>query len=96
MTYERRVKPDDRNPFIDANALAFADVVARISADTDLTSTRRRDVVSSIRCLMRLLELDPAATPATLGVLRPHLERFHPAQAGISEKRFAPFWRRCA
>ncbi len=89
MTYDRRIKPTERNPFIDPNAPTFSDVIARITADTNLTSARRRDVASSIRCLMRLLDLDPAATLANLGVLRPRLERFHPAQAGISAKRFA-------
>ena len=89
MTYDRRIKPTDRNPFIDANAPTFSDVIAQIAADTSLTPGRRRDVVSAIRCLMRLLDQDPATTPATLGVLRPRLAQFHPAQAGISQKRFA-------
>ncbi|MFQ5757479.1 MAG: tyrosine-type recombinase/integrase [Acidiferrobacterales bacterium] len=88
MTYDRRLKPVDLNPFIDANAPTFYDAIARITTDTDLTPARRRDLVSAIRCLMRLLELDPNTTPASLGALRPRLEQIHPAQAAISEKRF--------
>ena len=60
MTFDRRIEPTDRNPFIDANAPTFSDAIAQITADTSLTPARRRDLVSAIRCLMRLLGLDPA------------------------------------
>ena len=89
MPDDGRIQELERNPFVDANAPTFADVIARITADADLAPARRRDLVSSMRCLMRLLDLDPATTPANVGALRERLGKVHPAPADISEKRFA-------
>jgi integrase len=77
------------NPFHVQGQSTFSEVMKRISSDTSLPTTRRQNVVSSIRCLLRLLELDPARTPATLPALHPKLRGLHPAQAGISKKRLA-------
>ncbi len=77
------------NPFMTKESITFADVMMRISSDNALSATKRRDVVSLIRCLMRLLDLDPTRTPATLPALHLKLRGLHPAQAGISKKRFA-------
>ncbi len=77
------------NPFINTNLPSFAEVLDRIPSDMELTAARRRDLASSIRCLMRLLELDPDKTPANLGALRARMKALHPAQAGISAKRLA-------
>ena len=77
------------NPFIDAELPSFAEVLERIASDMELTAARRRDLASSIRCLMRLLELNPVTTPANLGALRARMKALHPAQAGITAKRLA-------
>ncbi len=52
MTFDRRIKPTDRNPFIDANALTFSDAIARITADTNLPPSRRRDLASANSCVL--------------------------------------------
>ena len=89
MTYNGFGKTCPTNPFMTKESITFADVMTRISSDTALSTTKRRDVVSSIRCLMRLLDLEPTRTPATLPALHLNLRGLHPAQAGISKKRFA-------
>lgn len=88
--------PDDRlskvlptNPFVKRGSLTFADVMARLLSDTALPATRRRDLLSSVRCLIQLMEVEPTTTPASLGAIRARLRRFHPAQANVSKKRFA-------
>ena len=77
------------NPFLGRERPMFAEVMERISSDKSLSATKRRDVVSSIRCLMRLLDLDPTRTPASLGAIRERMAGLHPAQADMSPKRFA-------
>lgn len=77
------------NPFMAGEQLTFAGVMTRVSSDTALSATRRRDLLSSIRCLLRLMEIEPTATPAAPVAIRERLKRLHPTQAGISAKRLA-------
>lgn len=80
---------DRTNPFLDQNEVMFSDVVRDISEDHDLPPTKRRDVVSDIQCLLRLLNLNPETTPARAGSLTAGLKKLHPVQANISSKRLA-------
>lgn len=77
------------NPFVDAARPTFADIMKLLSSDVELSASRRRDLVSSLRCLMRLLDLDPATQTANLAALRKWITELHPARAGISAKRLA-------
>ena len=89
MTYDGLSKFHPTNSFMTKDSTTFADVMMQISTDRALSATRRRDLLSSVRCLFRLMEIEPAATPASLGAIRERLKRIHPVQANISTKRFA-------
>ncbi len=58
----------------------FDDVIARLGDMTDLSPTRRRDLVSAIRRMAGILGRTPAQTPARLSELKPALARIHPEQ----------------
>ena len=67
----------------------FADVINRIQSDLTLSATKRRDCVSALKSLARMLDLDPSQIPANTDWLRQRLKSFHPKQARISDKRYA-------
>jgi integrase len=66
----------------------MADLIRTIKAETALTDQRRRNVASSIRRLCAALSVAPEQAPAAFWFLRERLERFHPAQAGITSHRW--------
>ena len=70
-------------------SLTFADIITIIEAMDELTKTRRRDLISGLRTMARLLGKEPSAIPANTEWLRQRLRQFHPKQANISEKHFA-------
>lgn len=76
------------NPFIDPGHPTMADLVAVISADTELTDSRRRNVTSSIRRFCAALDYDLTGVPANYWYYRERLKRFHPLAAGIKKKRW--------
>ncbi|TVR08200.1 MAG: site-specific integrase [Salinarimonadaceae bacterium] len=65
---------------------SLAELIERISRDQTLSSTRRRDLVSALRRLCRLLNLDPASEPATHERVRVLLKQVTPQRAGIAAK----------
>ena len=67
----------------------FTDVIGFVSKDTSVSENRRRDELSALRSMARLLGKGPEDIPANTAWLRQRLKQFHPRQAGISEKRFA-------
>jgi len=67
----------------------FTDVINRIQNDLTLSATKRRDCVSALKSLARMLGLDPSQIPANTDWLRQRLRSFHPKQARISDKRYA-------
>ena len=67
----------------------LGDAIAAIRARDDLTPTRRRDLVSGLTTLARLLRRPPEHLPAEPSVLRPMLGKVHPVAVGMSAKRFA-------
>jgi len=67
----------------------FADVIIRVQNDLTLSATKRRDCVSALKSLARMLDLDPSQIPANTDWLRQRLKLFHPKQARISDKRYA-------
>ena len=78
-----------RNPFVGPETPTFADLIALIEKDEELIAQKRRDVLSALRTLARLIEKEPSEIPANARWLRRRLERLHPKQADISKKRFA-------
>ena len=85
--------PDDgalQNPFLSDGAVTLADVLARLEpADLKLVPTRRRDLISSVRCVARLIGRSPVEISVAPNVLRAALQEIHPAQANIAKKRWA-------
>lgn len=67
----------------------FTDVINRIQSDLTLSPTNRRDCVSDLKSLARMLDLDPSQIPANTDWLRQRLKLFHPKKARISSKRYA-------
>ncbi len=70
-------------------ALSMADLIDQIRVAPDLPEKRRSNLASSIRrfCAALAVRLDTA--PAAFWYFREQLEKFHPAQAGITPRRWA-------
>ena len=67
----------------------MAEVLAAVTADTHLTASRRRDLVSAVRSTGRLCRLPLSSLPAQPSELRPRLDAIHPAAFNMSAKRYA-------
>jgi site-specific recombinase XerD len=81
-------KTAEFSPFVAADKLVLKDVVERLDEDNDLSPTRRRDLKSAIRAVARLVDGQLETTPANINWLHVRLRRVHPAQHGMSKKRF--------
>lgn len=78
-TTPRRVEPPP----------TISDVIARIEADESLFSTRRRDLLSGLRTLCRVLDRAPDQLPAFMPVIAEGLAGVNLVDAGITAKRLA-------
>ena len=58
----------------------LSEVITALDQCRDLSPTRRRDLVSSVRRVAGILGRTPAQTPARLSELKPALARIHPEQ----------------
>ena len=67
----------------------LGDVIAALGGRADLSATRRRDLVSALRTVARLLHRPPEKVAVDLPGLRRMLAEAHPATVGMSAKRFA-------
>jgi integrase len=76
------------SPFVSKEQLFLGDVIERLDRVDSLSSTRRRDLKSDIRAIARLVGGTLETTPANINWLHVRLRRVHPAQQGISKKRF--------
>ena len=78
------------NPFlIDAN-LTLAEIIERVEqTGQPISKTRRRDILSDLNTIARLIGRPASSIPASIEGLREALASIHPAQAGISKKRLA-------
>jgi integrase len=68
--------------------LTLQDVLTLVSADMSLPPDRRQDICSALRKMALAVGRPPEAIPAHPGYLRQRLERFTPAMAGMSERRW--------
>ena len=68
--------------------VCLAEVICRLQVDPDLSLVRKREMISALRSVARLLELDPAAIPAAPRELRNRLAALSPAAGGISHGRW--------
>lgn len=76
----------ERNPLISAAEKTLADVVAELQQDTILIPTRRRDLISAVRRMAKLLNRDPAMVPARISAIHNEIDQLHPLTAGVSKK----------
>ena len=65
---------------------SLADLICRIEADPDLSSSKRRNLASSVRMFAKVLELDLAHDRAAIRPYRDKLATFEPARAAMSRK----------
>lgn len=68
--------------------VTMAQLQDAISADTTLTETRRRDMLSALRGLAKALGRPPESVPTAPAELRPLLARFPAAKAHLSTGRW--------
>lgn len=76
------------SPFVSEEQLFLGDVIERLDQVSDLSHTRRRDLKSNVRAIARLVGGTLETTPANINWLHVRLRRVHPAQHGITKKRF--------
>mgnify|MGYP002623320109 CR=1 FL=1 len=69
-------------------APSMAAILVAVEAVSDLSQTRRRDLRSAVKAVAKVLDLPLAQIPADLSWLRVRLAKMHPAQLGISAKRW--------
>jgi len=70
-------------------ALTLADVLKVVETAPAPSPTRRRDMISALRSVGRILEQDLAVIPAERRALIEVLRRVHAGRAGISVKRWS-------
>ncbi|WP_413717615.1 hypothetical protein [Silicimonas sp. MF1-12-2] len=87
MTGTSNKKPK-RSTFVSEEQLFLGDVIERLDRVDDLSPTRRRDLKSDIQAIARLVGGNLETTPANINWLHVRLRRVHPAQHGITKKRF--------
>lgn len=64
----------------------FADIITRLDGDSELSSTRKRDLISGLRRVAKALSRAPEEVPADPKWLQPRLTKVMPAALGLSEK----------
>jgi integrase len=72
-----------------AKPVTLAGVLAALERETNLTATRRRDLVSAVKRVAILLGDEPAAIVLDMPVISGLLAAVNPVAVGITSKRFA-------
>jgi integrase len=72
-----------------ARPVTLAGVLAALERDGKLSTTRRRDLVSAVKRVARLLGDEPAAIPLDLAAISARLAAVNAVAVGISPKRLA-------
>jgi len=75
------------SPFVAPDSMRMTNVLEELES-LDLSDTQRRDLKSAVRSVCRLIGRAPAEVPANINWVHVRLRRVHPAQAGITAKRF--------
>ena len=68
--------------------LTIGDLIASVQSDSELSATRRRDLVSALRRFLQIAG-QPESLPANFITVRRHFDRIDPAQAGLSRKTWS-------
>src|SRR6516225_2797721 len=72
-----------------SDAATLSDVIDRHGADPSLAATRRRDLISAVRCISEKTGVDPRITPASLRHMRPLINAVRPARHDLSRKTWS-------
>jgi hypothetical protein len=78
-----------RSPFLAAGQPTLADAMVRLEADESLAPARRRDLVSALNCLARIIGSDPAGIPAHPRFLRGRMKDIIPAAHDVRATRWS-------
>lgn len=78
---------DSPNPFADPEGPSLAGLITVIEGHAEASPRARREICSALRSLAKWFNLPPSAVPANRQHIRQKLARFHPLQAGVSERR---------
>lgn len=85
-----RIDPQNlETAFLCPGTMMFADLIAKLQADTTLTPGRQRDLVSAIRRTAKALGRAPETIPVDPTWLRPRIERIVPAAIGLTPKSWS-------
>lgn len=76
------------SPFVRADQDSLADTILALDQVGILSPIRRRDLKSALRSLARLIGQPADLIPANINWLHIRIRRLHPAQSGMSKKRF--------
>jgi hypothetical protein len=75
--------------FIQPGTPMFSDIMRKIETATDLSATRRRDILSGLRRVAKALNRAPEQVPADANWLQTRLNSFAPASIGLSPKTWS-------
>lgn len=67
----------------------LSDVIDKVDADTALTPTRKRDMISGLKRIAKALDKVPSNVPTDPRWLQPRLAAISPATIGVSRKTWA-------
>jgi hypothetical protein len=74
--------------------LTLGDIVLRLDEDPSLLPARRRDLISAVRRVCKIVGVDPNATPASMQYMRPLIKQVWPVKHGLRPKTW-PLSRSC-
>jgi hypothetical protein len=69
--------------------LTLGDVVLHLNEDPSLLPARRRDLISAVRRVCKIVGVDPNATPAAMQYMRPLIKKVWPAKHGLRPKTWS-------
>lgn len=75
--------------FVKPGTPMFADVIALVETDSELSPTRKRDILSGLRRIAKALGRPPEDVPADVHWLRSRLAHLSPAAIGLSPKSWS-------
>ena len=67
----------------------LSDVIARHQQASGLSPRRRRDLISGVRRMTEIIDVDPVCTSASLQLLRPQINAVRPAKHNLTPKTWS-------
>jgi integrase len=69
--------------------LTLADIIRRLKEDLSLLPERRRDLISAVLRICKIVGVEPNATPASMQYMRPLIKKVRPAKHGLLPKSWS-------